>query len=69
MKLNTSLQMSFVGAVYMVGDDDAEVFLSIEDDDQSLEDKKPRFSKAKKATKEKPKIVHKTVESVEQPID
>ena len=47
----------------MVGDDDAEVFLSIEDDDQSLEDKKPRFSKAKKVTTEKPKIV----ETVEQP--
>ena len=67
MKLNTSLQISFVRAVYMVGDDDAEVFLSIEDDDQSLEDKKPRFSKAKKITKQKPKIVPKTVESVEQP--
>ena len=41
VKLDTSLQMSFVGAVYMVGDDDAEVFLSIEDNDQPLEDKKP----------------------------
>jgi len=65
MKLNTSLQISFVRAVYMVGDDDAEVFLSIEDNDQSLEDKKPRFSKSKKATKDKPKIV----ETVEQPLE
>ena len=49
----------------MVGDDDAEVFLSIEGDDQSLEDEKPRLSKAKKTTKEKPKII----ESVEQPVE
>ena len=67
MKFNTSLQNSFVRAVYMVGDDDAEVFLSIEDDDISLEDKKPRFSKAKKVTKEKPKIV-KTVETPEEEV-
>jgi len=46
----------------MVGDGDGEVFLSIEDDGQPIVAKKARFSKPKKATKEKPAII----ESVEQ---
>ena len=44
----------------MVGDGDGEVFLSIEDDGQPIMDKKPRFSKSKKAVK-KPKVIE-TVE-------
>ena len=47
----------------MVGDGEGEVFLSIEDDDQPIEVKKPRFSKSKKTTKENPKII----ETAEQP--
>ena len=54
MKLNNSLQIHKARAVYMVGDGEGEVFLSIEDDGQTIEAKKPRFSKAKKAIKEKP---------------
>ena len=67
MKLNNSLQIILAGAVYMVGDDDGEVFLSFEDDGQPIVDKKPRFSKPKKASK-KPKIVETAEQSVEEEI-
>ncbi|MEZ8078868.1 MAG: hypothetical protein QMC53_04560, partial [Candidatus Poseidoniaceae archaeon] len=52
----------------MVGDDDAEVFLSIEDNDQPLEDKKPSFSKSKNTTKDKPKIVEKVEKTPEEEV-
>lgn len=57
MKSDNSLQIIRVGAATMVGDDDAEVFLSIEDDDQQSVAQKPKFSKAKIERKSKAKVV------------
>ncbi|HIF90553.1 MAG TPA: heavy metal translocating P-type ATPase [Candidatus Poseidoniales archaeon] len=52
----------------MVGDGDGEVFLSIEDDGQPIVEKKPRFSKPKKATKEKPTIIESAEQTPEEEI-
>ncbi len=52
----------------MVGDGDGEVFLSIEDDGQPIVEKKPRFSKPKKATKEKPTIIENAEQTPEEEI-
>jgi Cd2+/Zn2+-exporting ATPase len=68
MKLNNSLQIILAGAVYMVGDGDDEVFLSIEDDGQPIVAKKARFSKPKKATKEKPVIIEIAEQTPEEEI-
>ena len=65
--LNNSLQIILAGAVYMVGDGEGEVFLSIEDDSQPIVEKKPRFSKPKKAAK-KPKIIETVEQSQEEEI-
>ena len=52
----------------MVGDGDGEVFLSIEDDGQPIVAKKARFSKPKKATKEKPQIIASAEQSPQEEI-
>ncbi len=52
----------------MVGDGDGEVFLSIEDDGQPIVAKKARFSKPKKATKEKPTIIESAEQTPEEEI-
>jgi Cd2+/Zn2+-exporting ATPase len=68
MKLNNRLQIILAGAAYMVGDDDDEVFLSFEDDSQPIVAKKARFSKSKKATKEKPQIIASAEQSPQEEI-
>ena len=52
----------------MVGDGDDEVFLSIEDDGQPIVAKKARFSKPKKATKEKLAIIESAEQTPEEEI-